>query len=315
MARPSATDRLARILSMVPWIASQDSPPIDDVCERFGISRRELVADLNVVFVVGLHPYTPESLIEVIFDDEHVSIDYTNFFERPLRLTRDEALAILTAGIASAAQPGHDPDGPLARGIAKVAAVLDIDLDDDLGVVVDDRTAATHQLLDRAIRDRRVVHLGYFSHSRNERTERDVEPLRVFTADGAWYLDAHCRATDEDRVFRLDRIVEANETDEHFDPGSVPTHDVAFVPSPELPRVVVEVGPEHRWFVERHPIEQIEELPSGRTRVELVVSARPWLERLLLQLGPSATLVDAPEGLQGSAAAAASRILERYRVG
>ncbi len=313
MARPSATDRLARILSMVPWIASQDQPRIDDVCERFDISRQELVADLNVVFVVGLHPYTPESLIEVIFDDEHVSIDYTNFFERPLRLTRGEALAILTAGIAATTQPGHDPEGPLARGLAKVAAVLDIDLDDDLGVVVDDRVAATAQLLDRAIRERAVVHLGYFSHSRNERTERDVEPRRVFASDGAWYLDAHCRATDEDRVFRLDRIVEAAATAERFDPGPEPTRAVAFLASPELPRVVVEVGPEHRWLIDRYPTEQVEELSSGRTRVELVVSARPWLERLLLQLGPDASLVEAPADLQGSAAAAASRILARYR--
>lgn len=313
MARPSATDRLARILSMVPWIASQDQPRIDDVCERFDITRQELVADLNVVFVVGLHPYTPESLIEVIFDDEHVSIDYTNFFERPLRLTRGEALAILTAGIAATTQPGHDPEGPLARGLAKVAAVLDIDLDDDLGVVVDDRVAATAQLLDRAIRERAVVHLGYFSHSRNERTERDVEPRRVFASDGAWYLDAHCRATDEDRVFRLDRIVEAAATAERFDPGPEPTRAVAFLASPELPRVVVEVGPEHRWLLDRYPTEQVEELSSGRTRVELVVSARPWLERLLLQLGPDASLVEAPAELQGSAAAAASRILARYR--
>ena len=101
MARPSATDRLARILSMVPWIASQDSPRIDEVCERFEITREELVADLDVVFVVGLYPYTPESLIEVILDEDHVSIDYTNFFERPLRLSKDEALAILAAGVAS----------------------------------------------------------------------------------------------------------------------------------------------------------------------------------------------------------------------
>ncbi len=313
MARPSATDRLARILAMVPWIASQDSPRIDDVCERFGISRKELVADLNVVFVVGLYPYTPESLIEVIFDDEHVSIDYTNFFERPLRLSRDEALGILAAGMASAAQQGHDPAGPLARGLAKVAAVLDIDLDEDLGVVVDERTASTHQLLDRAIRDHTVVHLAYFSHSRNERTERDVEPLRLFTSDGVSYLDAHCRATDEDRVFRLDRIVEASATESVFDPGSVPTHDTAFQPSPELPRVVVEVGHEHAWLVDHYPTETVEHLPSGRLRVGLVVSARPWIERLLVQLGPSARVVEGPVEYADVASDAARRILERYR--
>lgn len=312
MARPSATDRLARILSMVPWIASQDWPRIDEVCERFDITREELVADLNVVFVVGLYPYTPESLIEVDFDDEHVSIAYTNFFERPLRLSKEEALAILTAGVLSSRQPGHDPDGPLARGLAKVADAIDIDLDDDLGVVVDEATAATQQLLDRAIRDATVVHLAYFSHSRNERTERDVEPLRLFTSDGVRYLDAHCRLTDEDRIFRLDRVLEATATDESFDPGAVPTHDDAFVPSPDLPRVVIEIGPEHAWLLDQYPHEDVETLASGRTRVRLVIGARPWLERLLVQLGPSAQVIEAPDELRGCGVEAAKRILDRY---
>ena len=315
MARPSATDRLARILSMVPWIASQDWPRIDDVCERFEITRDELVADLNVVFVVGLYPYTPESLIEVDFDDEHVSIAYTNFFERPLRLSKDEALAILTSGMLSSSQPGHDPDGPLARALTKIATAIDIDLDDDLGVIVDEGAAAHQQLLDQAIRERIVVHLAYFSHSRNERTERDVEPLRLFTADGVRYLDAHCRATDENRIFRLDRVLEATTTDETFDPGEVPTHDAAFVPSPDLPRVVVEVGPEHSWLVDQYPHEEAETLDSGRIRLRLVVSARPWLERLLVQLGPSARIVEAPDDLRSCRADAADRILQRYRSG
>ena len=300
---------------MVPWIASQDSPRIDEVCERFEISRAELVADLDVVFVVGLYPYTPESLIEVILDEDHVSIDYTNFFERPLRLSKDEALAILAAGLASSTQPGHDPSGPLARGLAKVASVLDIDLDDDLGVVLDEHSAETHRLLDQAVADRRVVHLSYFSHARNEQTERDVEPLRLFATDGVWYLDAHCRATEEVRVFRLDRIQESTLTDETFAPGTAPTTDTAFRPSPDLPTALVEFAAHDSWVIDQYPTEGVETLPSGRIRAELVVSARPWLERLLLQLGPSARVVQAPDDLMGCGPDAARRVLERYRGG
>lgn len=313
MARPNATDRLARILSMVPWIASQDSPRIDEVCERFEITRAELVADLDVVFVVGLYPYTPESLIEVILDEDHVSIDYTNFFERPLRLSKDEALAILAAGVASSTQPGHDPTGPLARGIDKVAGVLGIDLDDDLGVVLDEHAAATHQLLDRAVADHRVVHLSYFSHARNEQTERDVEPLRLFSTDGAWYLDAHCRSTDEVRVFRLDRVTQATPMDETFEPSTPPEMVRAFRPGPDLPTVLLEFGPDDAWVVDQYPTEGVETLPSGRIRAQLVVSARPWLERLLLQLGPSAMVLQAPDNLLDTGPEAARRVLERYR--
>ena len=78
MARPSATDRLGRILAIVPWIAEQGNPLIADVCERFGLTPEELLDDLAVVPLVGLHPYTPDSLIELVVDDDRVSIEYGN---------------------------------------------------------------------------------------------------------------------------------------------------------------------------------------------------------------------------------------------
>jgi hypothetical protein len=46
----------------------------------------------------------------------------------------------------------------------------------------------------------------------------------------------------------------------------------------------------------------------------LAISARPWLERLLLRLGPRARIVDVSgdEDLAGCAAQAARRVLARY---
>ena len=316
MPRPSATDRLGRILAMVPWIASQGRPRIDDVCARFGISREELLADLNVVFVVGLYPYTPDNLIEVDIDDDTVAISYTNFFERPLRLSRDEALALLAAGVASAAQPGHDPEGPLARGLAKVAAVLGIDLDDDLGVVLAEDESETLRVLDQAMSDGRVVHVGYFSHARNEQTERDIEPRRCFATDGAWYLDAFCRATGEQRIFRVDRITSLEVTDATFDAdGSAPPDEVptSFEPGADVPRVTIDVPASGTWVAEQYPVEHVEVRDDGGTRVTLAVTARPWLERLMLRLGPDARVVDAPPDLIDAGPASAARLLARYR--
>ncbi|MGK2929840.1 MAG: helix-turn-helix transcriptional regulator [Acidimicrobiales bacterium] len=312
MARPSATDRLGRILSMVPWIASQDGPLISEVCARFDISRDELLADLNVVFLVGLYPYTPESLIEVDVDDDRVQISYTNFFERPLRLSRDEALALLAAGVASRSQPGHDPEGPLARGLDKVAAVLGIDLDDDLGVVVADQAIEELEIVDAAIADDRVLHIGYFSHARNESTVRDIEPLRRFATDGAWYLDAFCRSSGDHRVFRVDRITAVETTDDHFERTDPRTSLAAFEPARSLDRVTIEIPPSAGWVIDQYPHEAVEDVADGRRRVTLAVSARPWLERLLLRIGPDAQVVSGPDDLRDAGAQAARRILQRY---
>jgi len=312
MARPSATDRLGRILAIVPWIAEQGAPLIADVCARFDVTTEELMEDLAVVPMVGLHPYTPDTLIELVVDDDRVSIQYGNFFERPLRLTQDEALVLLATATAAAPSSGHDPEGPLSRALDKLAGVVGVDLDDDLQVVLDEPPGDQVPVLEAAVRDREALRIGYFSHARNEHTERTIEPLRLFHTSGAWYLDAHCRATDEERVFRVDRITGIEPTGERFDRRAARTSTEAFVPDQDLPRVTLEVDARGAWVAEQHPVEDRVALGDGRERLTLVVSATPWLERLLLRLGPHARVVDGPDELRQAGAEAARRLLGRY---
>jgi proteasome accessory factor C len=312
MARPSATDRLGRILAIVPWIAEKEAPLISEVCARFGLTPDELMADLEVVPMVGLHPYTPDNLIELVFDDDRVRLEYGNFFERPLRLTKDEALVILAAAKASVPATGHDPDGPLPRALVKIADVLGVDLDDDLEVVLAEPPGDQVEVLQAAVRDREALDIGYFSHARNEHTDRTVEPLRLFHSEGAWYLDAHCRSTPGERVFRVDRITGIRPTGEHFDRTLARTSTEAFAPAGDLPRVTIELGPRGAWVAEQYPVEDRTELGDGRLRVTLVVTATPWLERLLLRIGPHGHVLEAPDDLAGAGPAAARRLLSHY---
>lgn len=315
MARPSAADRLGRILAIVPWIAEQEAPLVADVCARFGLTPDELMADLEIVPMVGLYPYTPDNLIELVFDDDRIRLEYGNYFERPLRLTKEEALVILAAAKASVPAAGHDPSGPLSRALDKVADALGVDLDDDLEVVLAEPDGDQLEVLGAAVREREALEIGYFSHARNEHTERTVEPLRLFHSEGAWYLDAHCRTTPGDRVFRVDRITDIRPTGEHFDRVLDRTSTEAFSPAEDLPRVTLEVDAEGAWVADQYPVEERRDLGGGRLAVTLVVSARPWLERLLLQLGPHGRVVAGPDDLARAGADAAQRLLARYEPG
>ena len=51
--------RLTRILSMVPWVIANQGASVAEVCRRFGYTERELIEDLNLVFVCGLPGYGP----------------------------------------------------------------------------------------------------------------------------------------------------------------------------------------------------------------------------------------------------------------
>lgn len=312
MGRISASARYRRLVSIVPWIAANDGPSIDEVCQRFDVSRENLLADLDVVFMVGLHPYTPDELVDLVIDDERVWITYAPFFERPLRLTPEQALSLVTTSRSLLAVPGAERDGPLARGLDKVAGVLGVDpeaaMEVDLGPAAED----TLEQLTGAANGHRVVEIDYYAYGRDERATRTIEPHRVYTHEGNWYVAAHCRVADGDRIFRIDRIHAATILDEAFEPpGGNQVLDV-FEPAPDDPRVTLDVDRSARWVVEQYPVESVEELAGGRLRITLVVTATAWLERLLLRLGADAAVVDGDGQFADLANAAARRVLDRY---
>jgi proteasome accessory factor C len=305
--------RLQRLLAMVPWIAAQDGPTMAEVGERFGITPAQLAADLEVVWLVGLPPYTPDALIDVVQEGDRVWIHYADVFATAQRLTPDQAVGLLTAGASVLALPGADPDGALARGVQKLAAVLGVEAGQVLDVHLGGARVEVLEVLRAAVRDHRRVHLDYYSYGRDTRTERDVDPYLVHAEEGSLYLLGHCHLAGGERRFRVDRVASATLLDEVFDPPAVDRPTGVFQPAADDPRVVLRLAPEAAWVAETYPVEDVEQEPGGSLLVTLVVAAEPWLERLLVNLGPQATVVSAPEALAGAGRRAAGRILARYR--
>ncbi len=310
MPKLNADERLQRLLALIPWVASRDGPRVDDVCARFGCTQAELAADLELLFLCGLHPYTPDVLIDVDIDDGRVWIRYAEYFARPLRLTPAEGLALLTAGRTVLATSGGDDGGPLERGLAKLAAAMGVDAGEaveiELGPVAEDLLST----LRNAAAASRQVEIDYYSFGRDERARRVIDPYAVFSAGGQWYVSGWCHRVDDERLFRVDRIAAATPLDSGFESRETPPELAAYRPDAADPRVTLDLDPSARWVTEHYPVEKVEEVHGGRLRVTLAASQPAWLERLLLRLGPQATVVG---GDGGVASEAARRLLERYR--
>jgi proteasome accessory factor C len=305
--------RMQRLLAMVPWIAAQDGPTLAEVCERFGLTERELAADLEVMWLVGLPPYTPDALIDVVQEGDRVWIHFADVFEAPQRLTPDQAVALLTAGASVLALPGTDPDSPLGRGVAKLAAVLGVEADQVLDVDLGLGGAEVLDVLRTAVTEHRRVHLDYYSYGRDARTERDVDPYLVHAEDGSLYVLGHCHRAGGERRFRVDRIASATLLEDRFDPPATTESTGVFQPDADDPRVELELDPAAAWVAEAYPVEHVETRADGRLRVRLAVAAEAWFERLLVGLGPQAQVVDAPPSLADAGRRAGDRILDRYR--
>ena len=78
---------------------------------------------------------------------------------------------------------------------------------------------------------------------------------------------------------------------------------------------MLELSPAAAWVLEQYAHEEVEPLADGWRRVRLPVSAAPWLERLLLRLGPAVRVVAAEEPLGVDLGrSAARRVLARYEL-
>jgi proteasome accessory factor C len=315
--RPESGTRLQRVLALVPWIAANPGVTLSELAARFEVDEAELEEDLALLPMCGLPPYTADRLIDlVVADDGAVSIRLAEYFERPVRLTPAEGVALLAAGRALLSVPGSDPAGPLATGLDKLERVLGAR--GGLAVHVD---SADHlQQLREAVEQGTQVELDYYSSARDEMTTRVVDPERVFHAMGAWYLGAWCHRAQGDRLFRVDRVravrptgVQVDTSHESSAPG-VSDHgdgDLVYRPAPDDPRVRLRLDRGAAWVAESVPIESSRTRRGGKLDVVLAVSGPAFLERLLLSLGPDAAVLDPPE-VRASVAAAARRVLARY---
>jgi len=314
MTRITAADRLRRLLSLLPWVASHDGPTVEEVCARFELDPDELLSDVALVTMVGVPPYSPGDLFDVVVEEGRVWVHLSPSFDRSLRLTPEEALALVASGASLLAVPGADVSGPLARGLTKLATTLGIDPEDAFDIDLGRAAAGVLAAVQQATEEHRRLRLSYYSHSRDQHTDREVDPYRVHAEQGRWYLVGFDHLRGEVRLFRVDRVLAATVLDESFEPPRELPEPELFEAGTDDPRVMLDLAPEAEWVVESYAVDEAATTEEGRLRVTLPVSGRSWLERLLLQLGPRAQLVEVrgDPALAACGPEAARRVLSRY---
>jgi proteasome accessory factor C len=308
VSRPAAEQHLQRLLVMVPWIVAQDGPTVDEVCTRFEIRERDLVADLELLFMCGLYPFTPDTLIEADVVDGRVWIRYADSFERPPTFTAEEAVSLVAAASAVLDLPELVDDPALASALHKLSVALGIDEDELVDVELASASDATVNIVRSATERHRRIEVDYYSYGRDQWSRRVLEPLHVFNQQSQWYLQAVSVEVGERRTFRIDRMRNVTALDETFEVPTELDAPTNYTARPEDPTITLDLDESSRWVAEQYPVEDLQARARGVTRVTLKVSEPRWAERLLLELGPRAKVVQGQIDPSNSA----RRILRRY---
>jgi proteasome accessory factor C len=297
----TATDRLSRLLTMVPWLVNRQGIDLQQAADELGITPQQLETDLRLLYLCGYGQMTDE-LIDARWEGGRVFVTNADTIARPLRLGRDEALTLMVGLRALAAVPGLGERDAIERAMAKLeeatgasadaAARVEVAIDEgvEAGALADAR---------RAVAGHRRVHLRYLVPSRDESTERDVDPMRVVNLDSRWYLEGWCHRAQDTRLFRMDRIEALEVLDvDGTPPPEAQLRDLdagTFTPREDDQLVTLHLQPGAAWVSDYYPVESVETGDDGSQTVTLRTADTLWLRRLVWRLGGLGTVVAPPE--------------------
>lgn len=298
-----AAAQLRRILHVVPQLADGEEHNLSEVATRIGttpdVLQRDLYSlvtryDTDAGFVEGVRLYLEPDLVSVV----------SSHLARPMRLTVSELCALeLGLAVMQARRP-PDEHAVLERARERLRAVIarlpaDPIPDGLHGAALGEHGSTEHLAAIRAsLRDRRKLRLVYRKSGSATPGERVVCPYALVAAGGMLYVIAHCEQGKSIRVFRMDRVEEAEALDATFEvsenfslddvlregrvfhterPGTMRVH--------YSPRVA-------RWIAEREG-RVVDD--DGSLVIEHPLVDREWGMRHVLQYGTEAQVLEPAE--------------------
>lgn len=293
--RPDTAARARRLLALLPLLRQGESVSITDLAAAIGSEPAEVAADLSTLTMCGVPPFTPYDMIDLDIDGDMVIV-YGDApgIDRPLRLTPAEAQALASALDAA----GYDPEAPLLHKL-RAAASTSVSPDELARTVRASAgpggIAETYSALAAAAEGHQKARITYFTGATGSVSTRTVHPWALVNRYGVWYLVAFCETVAEERVFRLDRVLEAIVLEERFTPPSrIPmevTPDAEGLPIATLRLAPgTEVPDTHAW-----PGATFDHLEDGSTIISVPYQSESWIVRRVMSFLGDAEVLAPPE--------------------
>ncbi|MEJ2871563.1 YafY family protein [Actinomycetospora sp. OC33-EN08] len=321
MSAEGVAERLPRLLTLVPWLLARPGVPVAEAAAEFGITEAQLRRDLELLWMCGLPGYGPGDLVDLSFEGDTITVVYDAGLSRPLRLSGPEAATLAVALRALADAPGVADTDAVHRALAKIEEASGRTEAPDTVAVGMGRTpgdTGAESTVRDAVARHRALRLTYYSASRDAVGRRDVDPIRLLLVDGSTYLEAWCRRAEGVRMFRLDRVDDAEVLDEpSHPPPDVVGRDVPadasglLTPDGSQQLAALWLAPQARWVAEYYPMEDVVADDDGSARVQMRYADRAWMVRLLLGLGDAVEVLW-PADLAAARAGRAREALAAY---
>ena len=219
-------NRIDRLHAILTHLQSKKKVTAQEMADRFNISLRTVYRDVKAL---------DESGVPVIGEAGSGYSIMEGYRLPPVMFTQEEASALLLGGKLAE----QFTDGSIRRhfnaALFKIKAVLrssDKEYVDSLTehIAIVNRYAPDNDSpqqhlsnLQQAVVHKKVIHLRYQAHGKEEVTTREVEPIGLLHYGNAWHLIGWCRLRNDYRDFRLSRMLNLTLDEKTFNPCAHPS--------------------------------------------------------------------------------------------
>jgi len=289
------SERISRLLALVPWLAQRPGITLTHTAEHFGISVETLTKDLWQLVLCGLPGYGPDQLVDIDFwDDDRIWVQDPQTLAVPMRISSEEAIALSIALRRMNQIPGVAEKDTINRLIVKMDSVTGSAMN---VVKISSADQVAHsELIESALSNKDSLSFDY-SSSKDSQSRRNVVPIRVFSVDDYVYLAAWCEQAEAVRSFRFDRMANVKIV-EPLVHGQVDlmTEVTGLTDLNSAPTALIRIDSSIAWVTEeawvRRATDQLGVLEDGQILITVPYLSKEWLIRWILSMAGAATVLE-----------------------
>lgn len=295
---PAPIAQFSRLINLVPYLISHQGISLKKLASDFGVSEKEMISDLNTLWMCGLPGYTPLELIDLEFESGYVSIRNADVLNRVRALNQTEIISLqLGLSLIQDSLLNDDQRKALLSLRDKLTK-----LSGNIASLIPSPEFEIGNLIAKAITSRRDIAFKYYSLDRDEVTERVVTPHKLYNEGSKIYLQGFCKGKRSIRTFALERMSEIVLGDES-------AHVLGELSmQSEVLGIDAQLKTHGRG---REVMEAFRAIPMGNHLYRTVIFNGSWLVRNVSRYGGEVELVE-PRQLRAEIVEAAKRALDNY---
>lgn len=294
-------DRYNFLLALVGYLGHRDSVTLDEVAEHFELEPDYIVKALKslneATANVGGFEEWPFYVDIDLLDEGVVSLTTAEVIDDVPRLSTRQAAAISAGLNYLASIPEFANNVDVRELLSKISAGSSRGTSEVISIAPGSIEAGA-ETLRQAILTNRAISCEYINR-KQEKTTREIEPLRIDLTGGVWYLRGYCPVNQGVRNFLIEHmrsiaILDREISEVASKVGQI--EDATYVADITDTTVTVEVAPEaYRLVSEFQTLSEPKDVGSGIIRTEIKVGHLPNIGRLIAKYGGAARVIAPPE--------------------